>query len=351
MLGVETSVAAQGQHVKIVVRAAPARVAAHKSAWHNKRMNAPVSPSLPPHLARLTDPAYWRGIAPRLHVGDSAFDAEQNTPIEFSPEAVDSIRADLAREGYFQLPPQAWGFDVADVAEGVRAVGAAGFLPVFIFMYDEAWAMFARLRNLLMGALGKDYKIVPAFWAWHVDGAREAAGWGPHRDLGHFSLMANKRPKSLTMWLPLTDATTENGCMYVVPADRDKFYGTPREHESPISLQDVRALPTDAGGVLGWTQALYHWGGRARTPVTSPRISMSVEFQRGDQEIYEPKVNPGKTLEPELRLRLIMRQILQYQHMYPLSPELRAFAETIAFKSGLTPAFAAGQAGGTNRPR
>ncbi len=310
-------------------------------------MDSPGSSTLPPDLARLTDPDFWRAIAPRLHVGDSAFDAEHTTPIDFGPEAVDKIRADLAREGYFQLPPQPWGLDVADVAQGVRAVGAAGFLPVFVFMYDETWAMFARLRNVLQGALGKDYRVVPAFWAWHVDGKRESAGWEPHRDLGHFSLMPNKRPKSLTMWLPLTDATPENGCMYVVPADRDKFYGTPREGESPISLQDVRALPSAAGGVLGWTQALYHWGGRARTPVTQPRISMSVEFQRGDQEVYDSKINPAATFDPLLRLRLIMRQILQYQHMYPLSPELRAFAESMAFKSGLTPGFIAGQMGGT----
>ena len=293
------------------------------------------------HLAQLTDPVLWRGIAPQLHVGEAAHTA----PITFGADALESIRADLLREGYFQLPPQAWGIDVAALAAGVRAVGAAGFVPAFIFMYDEAWAMFARLRQLLAATLGEDYRIVPAFWAWHVDGKNESAGWPPHRDLGHHALLPDKSPKSLTLWLPLTDATPDNGCMYVLPADRDKFYGTPRESETPIALQEARALPSAAGGVLGWTQALFHWGGRARTPVTSPRISMSVEFQRGDQDIYEPKIDPAMPLDPTLRLRLILRQILQYQHMYPLSPQLRALGEAHAFRSGLTPAFTAGQKG------
>ena len=43
-----------------------------------------------------------------------------------------------------------------------------------------------------------------------VDGKREAAGWAPHRDIGHKSLIDDRRPKSITIWLPLTDATPQN---------------------------------------------------------------------------------------------------------------------------------------------
>lgn len=291
-------------------------------------------------LAQLSDAGLWRGIAPALHVGDAQLAAPAVKPIAFPAGVIDSVRADLVREGYFQLPPQDWGIEVATLAAGVAALDTAGFPPVFLFMYDEAWFMFARLRGLLAAVLGESFRMQPAFWAWHVNGKREGAGWSPHRDMGHKSLLPDRSPKSLTVWLPLTEATPQNGCMYVVPADREIYYGTAREQESPITLQDVRALPSAAGGVLGWTQALFHWGGRARQPVTTPRISISVEFQRGDQPpIFEPQFDPAATLDVVTRLRLIMRQALQYQHMYPLPAEMRTVAEALAYKSGPAQAF------------
>ena len=55
---------------------------------------------------------------------------------------------------------------------------------------------------------------------------KKGAGWGVHRDKGPRSLFKNGKPKSLTIWIPLTDANTENSCMYVLPANRDTGYHT-----------------------------------------------------------------------------------------------------------------------------
>ena len=152
------------------------------------------------HLAQLADPALWRGIAPQLHVGDESF--RTRTPLAFDDSVLARLRADVAREGYFQLPPQAWGIDVPQVAAGVGAVTAAGHLPVFAFMYDEVWFMFAQIRRLLGGLLGDEYRMMPAFWAWHIDGKRESAGWQPHRDLGHFSLLPDRSPPASGFSMP-----------------------------------------------------------------------------------------------------------------------------------------------------
>jgi hypothetical protein len=296
------------------------------------------------HLAErfraLADPTLWRGLAPGMHVAEKGVSASETPPIPFDGAVLESLKGDLAREAYFQLPPQDWGFDVAHLAAGVSAVVRAGYLPVFAFMYDEPWLMYARLRRLIATALDERYMMMPAFWAWHIDGVREPAGWTPHRDLGYRTLLPDRRPKAMTFWLPLTDATPQNGCMYILPADRDPNYGTPRDHETNLELQNVRALPSAAGGVLGWTQAAFHWGGRARTPIAQPRISISVEFQRGDQPpLYEPLLDPAAMPDPALRLRLILRQVLQYQHMYPLPPDLKTLGEASAFRPGPTPAF------------
>jgi len=296
--------------------------------------------ALAQRFSALADPALWRGLAPTLHVGEPGLAAAAATPMDFDASVLAGLTSDLAREGYFQLPPLDWGVDVARVAAGVSAVVAAGYLPVFAFMYDEPWYMYARLRAVLSRVLDERYKMIPAFWAWHVDGEREPAGWGPHRDLGFRTLLPDRRPKAMTFWLPLSDATPQNGCMYILPADRDPFYGTPRDHETNLDLQNVRALPSAAGGLLAWTQAVFHWGGRARKPLTTPRISISVEFQRGDEApLYEPLLDPRESLDMTTRLRLILRQVLQYKHMYPLHPDLQAMAEASAFKPGPTPAF------------
>jgi Phytanoyl-CoA dioxygenase (PhyH) len=288
----------------------------------------------------LSDPALWRGIAPTLNVGNAELSADTAQPLPFEASQLAELNADLLREGYFQIPSFDWGLDLGLIATGVSAVVAAGHLPVFAFMYDEPWYMYARLRNILATVLDDSYMMMPAFWAWHVDGVREQAGWAPHRDLGFRTLLPDRRPKAMTFWLALSEATPQNGCMYVLPADRDLYYGTPRDHEPHIDLQNVRALPSPAGGLLAWTQAVFHWGARARKPITTPRISISVEFQRGDEApLYEPLLDPRQSPDLSLRLRLILRQVLQYKHMYPLAPDLQSLAEACAFRPGPTPAF------------
>jgi len=284
--------------------------------------------SLAHDFKSLAHPAQWQRLAPDLHVGDSAVMAAAETVLTFDDAVLAGVDARLLREGYFQLPPLDWGLDVGVLARGVSAVTAAGHLPVFAFMYDEVWVMYARLRALLTAVLTETYMMLPAFWMWHVDGKRERAGWTPHRDNAKNALLSDRSLRALTLWVPLTDATPVNGCMYVLPADRDPLYGNGEDAIGNVDLQDVRALPSPAGGLLGWSQGIFHWGGRASANLVTPRISMAVEFQRGDEmPIDEPLLPPEEIPSLELRLRLILRQVLQYQHMYPLSPDLKALAE------------------------
>jgi ectoine hydroxylase-related dioxygenase (phytanoyl-CoA dioxygenase family) len=143
--------------------------------------------------------------------------------------------------------------------------------------------------------------------------------------------MADGRPKVITVWLPLTDATPENSCMYVVPADRDPTYGSEMDYLHQFSLADIRALPAQAGSVLGWDQAVLHWGSHSVNRAVSPRISIACEFQRGDQVPYgAPLFNPAEPPDFATRQVLIGRQILRYEHMAGTNPAWRAVAERMA---------------------
>ena len=44
---------------------------------------------------------------------------------------------------------------------------------------------------------------------------------------------------SLTLWLPLTEAIPHNGCMSVLPLDRERAAGGPFEEDSELPHQSL----------------------------------------------------------------------------------------------------------------
>lgn len=270
---------------------------------------------------------FWSALRPQFHIEDVNY-CKSMQPFGVDPRYKDVLTKQMIVEGYFQLdvPLQNWGVPIQAMGEGIATLTQNHFMPVFAFVYDEYWLAFYRLQTVLSAVLGP-YAILPDFWAWHVDPAKAESGWSPHRDKGYKSLFEDGRPKSLTAWISITQATTLNGCMYIVPADRDPTYGTPNEKQLQFKPSDIRALPAEAGTVFCWNQAVHHWGSRAHPRGRTPRISMAMEFQRVDVPAFrQPLLNPQLIPSFESRLVLISRQILQYQHMYPLSPQVKELA-------------------------
>ena len=266
----------------------------------------------------------WLGRAPGLHIGG---DAVRQAVRAFQPSNSQAADLDgrLRDDGYFQLAHD-FGLDLALMADTVRRFSAANISPVFCFLFDEFWAPFHALQAMYGGLLGP-YGLLPDFWIWNVDPAKGDAGWKPHRDRGHLALRADGGPVSLTTWIPLSDATPLNSCMYVVPAHADPTYGTPEENEIRFELPAIRALPAKPGEILVWNQALLHWGSHSSHRATEPRISMAFEFQANDSKPFNTPILPSDQPVPfELRLRLIAKQVLQYQHMYKVDPQIAQVA-------------------------
>jgi hypothetical protein len=282
-----------------------------------------------PVVAELGDAALWRLLSPQLHVQDAGW-LQAQKPLGIPAPLLDELRALLREEGYFQLPPQGWDLPIGTMAQTIATLDRRGIPLPFAFLYDEFWVLYWRLHALIEGILGPGYLRLPDFWAWLVDPKRHDSGWKPHRDKGWQSLREDRSPKSITVWLPLTHATTLNGCMYLVPAHRDPTYATPQDREWRHEPADVRALPAEAGSVLCWTQALLHWGSRTSPRGEAPRISVAFEFQAGDVPPYnEPLTLPTVIPDLPMRLKLVSKQILQYRHMYPLAPEVEALARRL----------------------
>lgn len=290
-------------------------------------VTAPAAPAAP--VDRMTDEGFWRETFPELSMGKLFSGNFEIT--DLGPERDQRVADRMRVEGYFQENDEA----LLDLSQRLSTVieraHSLGIPPVFIWLFDEPWAAFYRQHATLSALLGQDYRILPDFWAWRVDPKAGQAGWRPHRDKGSISLRADGTPKALTIWIPLTEATPLNGCMYIVPADRDPVYGTEQENDHrKVDYPSIRALPAKPGDYLCWNQAVLHWGAQSSQFGGAPRMSMALEFQRADEAPFnEPLIQTLGVLPYSDRLKLCAKQILQYAHMYPLPKPMQDFAQRV----------------------
>ena len=253
--------------------------------------------------AEWATPEYWLAFAPSLHVASGTILRRGLVPF-CTDEAPAALRAALAADGFFQLaPPEdcglfddggGWGVDVAALGDAVVALGEAGWPPIYVLVYDEAWVLRGRLAHTLRGAA--DLAVNFDFAAFHVRAGGNAqtlaAGWAPHRDRDDAAHVggavadgfdADGAPKCATAWVALSDATPATSCLYCVPRARDPGYAAGDGGRSPLegcfaagpaSFRHVRALPAPMGGVLAFSHRLLHWGS-APDAGAPPRVAVA----------------------------------------------------------------------------
>jgi len=112
------------------------------------------------NLANWSDPAFWQKFAPELHVCDSEFISNQ-TAVSFNADTLTDINTDLLAEGYTRFQPKEWLSDMSLLAVHAERLHTQNFLPVFSFVFDEYWLLFAKLREALSHVLGAAYQIMP----------------------------------------------------------------------------------------------------------------------------------------------------------------------------------------------
>jgi hypothetical protein len=265
-------------------------------------------------VALATDAEYWKRIAPWLSIG-----ADEVPPAR--PLADADLREAIAQfqdDGYFQTPPLLAESDLAAINRAIDAVVAEGWPPVFAWVYDALWhcARLPAVARLLASHLGARYAQIPHVWVHVVPAAAGAAGWMPHFD-------GSGRGRA-SVWVALTAATLDNGCMHLVPRrSLAAVFSAQPVTGAAVAMSDalrtlhaVRALPTPPGGVLGWDFAILHWGGRCVKPGEARR-ALSMEFlaQGETPDAYEVPLVTVEGPLPALadRLRMIGEAVHTYE--------------------------------------
>ena len=272
------------------------------------------------YLQHALDQAYWRRLNPDLSIG-----AERSTvaleAAPLGPTETATQLAKLRREGYFQTSPVLAPDVLGRMRQAIDRIRAERWPAVFAYVYDEFWEIVRSpsLVRLVSGFLGNGYQQNSRIWAFYVAPARGARGWHPHSDSCDES--------RLTVWVPLTDATLDNGCIYVIPRDRlpEDLRGNylKIDHVTHAQLdrllQSTRALTSPAGAFLGWNHELIHWGSVSSGQV-EPRISLALEFT-GRDAVPDPDESPlfdMATLPSFVdRLRAIARGLRIYSRYEP----------------------------------
>lgn len=67
------------------------------------------------------------------------------------------------------------------MVRSVARLRAAGWDPLFLAVYDEAWVMARRLERIIGHTTGGN-RLTMDFLAWWVDPREGQAGFSPHRD-------------------------------------------------------------------------------------------------------------------------------------------------------------------------
>jgi hypothetical protein len=336
--------------------------------------------------------------------------SQQNAEFGSADEAGGSTDAEmrlpfdlLRRDGFVVRPPLVSTDHMMCLASVMDRLESEGWPPVFCFMNDAVWDFVAAsVWPVVRALLGVDCVLDSgSAFAWSLKATGKSTfprdgefrswqnavssinttvpketeeeghrGFGssfglPHRDYSaadslHYQDDEGKdgqsdHPAILNVWIPLNDATLDNGCMYVVPREFDTDFANPdnnHAHMNPAKevmrgqsskihfpLHGVRALPAPAGSLIAWYGNTIHWGSSCSRYAKVPRKSIALTFRRADMNVGASDVlapadarmvhqpSPPITMAqacdmtPAMRLALISRSLLLYNQWHALADD------------------------------
>lgn len=272
-------------------------------------------------LPQLPDANFWRRLNPSAAITDFVF-TRPETSAAIQPADIDAYISQLQEERYFQTPVLIPERLTAEMRRCIEEVRQAGLPALFALVYDVFYEGLTYFDGVMTSILGKGYQLIPNFWVYYIDTSEQGKGFEPHRDTEYTDTIdENGLPTVLTLWVAVTDATPHNSCMYVLPANRDPHYAKAvhTQDKIPIELfplEDIRAIPAQAGSLSCWDQYLLHWGSRSSKHAREPRISYAFYCQRAEiPPVDDACIDLSRPLTFERRLALACRGLYKYSRL------------------------------------
>jgi len=283
-------------------------------------------------LQQAVSPTYWAALNPQLAVNRDWAGASLECA-SLDDARRNELLNKLEGEGYFQLDSLFSPSAIARMREGVETLRRAGWPPVMAYVYDEFW-LFTRgpaIGRLLSTVLGPGYKQNCNLFNYYLEPGT-GVGEAPHRDY-------HGAPQRFSVWLALSDATLDNGCIYVIPrrqippdlAESFDQVETYSRRDLKTMLQNCRAVPVPAGTVLCWGSELIHWGTRSSRKA-EPRITATHSFisaRVSPTEFERPSLDAHRLPNLAERLRAISRAIQDHVESKPGLVKYLDFAQRL----------------------
>jgi len=287
-----------------------------------------IAPGVGPRIERALDKSYWAALLP----GERICHDDPAGPLSVGGADDQPLDTQMSTEGWAEIDAcVAPGLlsRAKNVVEGVRD---AGWPPIFAFVYDVVWHLHRAtpVRRLLRRRLGDDYRQLPYTWVFRVAATPGAAGWEPHID-------GSRGADVITVWVALTDATLDNGCVYVLPRSRVptelargfRDLETATRPQLIALLHGARALPVSAGSALLWDSDTIHWGSHAEG-AHGPRIAVAALYVRRSAADESVLFEPEGASPPWLhRIGGCAQSILRYGRDEPALRADLGFAEAL----------------------
>jgi hypothetical protein len=279
------------------------------------------------------DVDYWRDLIPSAAIEGHA---PEGALVRIAAKDATREARRIADEGYFHLGNALSSGWVDRTYRAVEAVRTAGWPAVFAFVFDDCWSIAnsGPLLDFLGSSLGDGCRQNTVVWAHWVPDATGSAGWRPHID------SKGQGDRFLSIWIALSDATVDNGCMFLVrpravtpeiaqaiDARMDLPYASYRH-----LLHNVVALPATAGSIIGWRGDVLHWGG-LNTGGAAPRASLALEFRSHDStasQFEAPLIDPREGPPPfRLRLFAVAKALREYSKFEPMISRFQVLAQRL----------------------
>ena len=273
----------------------------------------------------LADASLWRLLNPDESIEETR-PLQPDASYRLSLQEAESQIELLKQDGYCYIPAVIDPQKIDRMLACVRLMIQNKFPPVFCFVYDIFWQVILDLDPIFRELLHGDYHVIENAWTWVVDGNKTTSYFPPHRDLTDDEDFIDEegRPTLLSVWIPLTDVTTQSSCMYVLPASRDPEYPHgvagwrkrwKTEGHRPWKAEElvnIRALPAPKGTLMGWNAGVFHWGSEpdAKAP---ERISIGYYFHAANAKRKHPVLlDLGKPFPMQARLNVVFEAMRLY---------------------------------------